>query len=67
VVIVSFLVYYVDMMKVSLKTYGIFILFGIIVNIIIFCYFSKQLEEYVYYKTLEKYGVTNPEFMNFEP
>jgi len=49
------------MMKISLKSYGTFILLGVIANIIIFYFFSKQLEEYVYYKTVDKYNAVKVE------
>jgi hypothetical protein len=43
------------MMKISLKSYGAFILLGVVANIFIFYFFSKQLEEYVYHKVADKY------------
>jgi hypothetical protein len=45
------------MNKLSLKTYGTFIFLGIVANILIFYIFSKQFEEYIYYKTFDKYKV----------
>ncbi len=47
------------MMKLSVKTYGTFILLGVIANVFIFYFFSKQLEEYVYNKVVDKYKVVN--------
>lgn len=44
-------------MKISLKGYGSFILFGIIAYVAIFYFFSRQFEKYVYYQTLDKYNV----------
>lgn len=42
-------------MKISLKSYGAFILLGVVANVFIFYFFSKQLEEYTYHKVVEKY------------
>lgn len=51
-------------MKLSLKYYGIFILLGVISNVIIFYFLSTQLKEFVFHKTVEKYSSTKIEKVN---
>ncbi len=45
------------MIKISAKGYGTFILLGIVANVLIFYFFSRQLEDFIYYKTTQKYSV----------
>jgi len=50
-------------MRLKSKAYWIVVFGGIIANILIFSYMSKNLEEHVYHKTLEKYNITYQELV----